>query len=269
MSANVCSSVAPRPTPTRLALLGLAVLAAFTLLAAGGALAAKDSGCVTCHSKTSYRVTHPKLYEYYQNWQVSAHKVAGVTCVDCHGGDPGATGKEAAHKSAALTAAAPGSPLNYRNIPKTCAQCHDDIYQHYKQSEHYQALEDTGDAQVAPNCVTCHGSVNLSVLSVNNVRPFCATCHDEESGNHPWVPEEAQEVLNNFLSIQRYYRGIAIRGNPEEVQAFFGKVDKRIKRLVGDWHSFDLDQIRQQTQELMLMVKEKRKEVMEQAQGKR
>jgi hypothetical protein len=44
--------------------------------------------CVDCHSTPTFLVTNRKLFDYFQKWTSSLHKQEGVTCVDCHGGDP-------------------------------------------------------------------------------------------------------------------------------------------------------------------------------------
>ncbi len=119
-----------------------------------------------------------------------------------------------------------------------------------------------GKEQQGPNCVTCHGSVNTTVLNVNTVRETCAQCHNPETDNRPQVPDKAEEVLNHFLSIHRYYRFITKRADAEDAKAFFSLVDPMIERVSAEWHTFDIDRIDRLTEELVRTMKAKRKDVM-------
>ena len=104
---------------------------------------------------------------------------------------------------------------------------------------------------------------------MNTVRKTCEQCHNEKTGNNPEIPGEAEAVLNNFLSISRYYRFIAARSTPEESKAFFTMVDPMIKRLNADWHTFEIDVIRQQTEDLVRFLKVRRNELMQSPPSKR
>jgi hypothetical protein len=112
-----------------------------------------------------------------------------------------------------------------------------------------------------PTCVTCHGSINGTVLNVTTVEEACSRCHNEESDNHPDTPGEARTLLNRFLSIHRYYRYITVRGDPVETKRFFEKIDRELHTLSMTWHTFDLDEIEKQTEAVLASLKEKREEV--------
>ena len=189
----------------------------------GDVLGAAEDSCVECHSSPQFLVTNKKLYDYYRLWEVSVHGQEEVGCSDCHGGNPAAKDKEAAHRVAALPGGEKTSPVNYQNIPKTCGQCHDEIYKHYTTSKHYEKLlaGERAGKPIGPNCVTCHGSVNTAVLNVGTVRDTCEKCHNRENDNHPDIPDRAEEKLNEFLSIHRYYRFITVRGDPAASQDFY------------------------------------------------
>lgn len=264
---------APRIAPRRW--LGAALLAALVLLAAAAAQGAEPAkteaknSCVDCHSDSRFLVQNKKLYDYFQGWKLSVHAANDVTCSDCHGGDPKAADKKSAHSGAAMGSAARSSAINYQNIPATCARCHKEVYKRFKLSAHYEHLKDTGDGEQGPNCVTCHGSVNTTVLNVTTVRQTCAQCHNDKTGNSPEIPAKAEEVLNNFLSINRYYRFIALRSTPEEGKAFFQFVDPVIKQLNADWHTFDIDAIDQKTHDLVQFMKVRRNDLLQSAKSKR
>lgn len=237
-------------------------------LAQGNAKPTTNS-CEQCHSDPKFLVQNKKLYDYYRDWSVSIHRQEGVTCVDCHGGNPKATTKAAAHGSESLRSSDASSPINYANIPATCATCHEHIYDKYRKSAHFQHLKVADQTEQGPNCVTCHGSLNVSVLNVTTVRATCAQCHNEDTRNNPDIPEEAERVLNNFLSISRYYRFITMRSKPEDAKAFFQVVDPVIRELNADWHTFELDRIEDKTRDLLRFMQLRRKELKEQAPARR
>lgn len=229
---------------------------------------ASANSCVDCHSDPNFLVQNKKLYEYFRNWRSSVHGQENVTCVDCHGGNPKAAGKEAAHGGQAMSAANPSSPISYQNVPQTCANCHKDIYESYRQSEHFKHLQDNPDAKQGPNCVTCHGSVSIAVLNVGTVRQACERCHNKETGNYPEIPEQAEDILSRFLSINRFYRYIATQGDPQEVRAIFKTLDPRIKQLNAHWHTFDLDKVGKETREVVDLLKDQREKISKQRQSR-
>ena len=220
---------------------------------------AKDS-CVDCHGEASFLVTNKKLYDYFQLWRSSVHKQEGVTCVDCHGGDPRSSDKAKAH-GGDLGAARANSAVNFRNIPKTCGGCHEDIYQGFRESSHFEHLASKGQEDQGPTCVTCHGSLSVEVLNVNTVEETCRKCHNEETENSPENAQEARALLNRFLSIHRYYRYITKRGDPAETKRFFEEFDAQIHDLTVTWHTFDLEAIGEKTEAVLERLRAKREAV--------
>jgi nitrate/TMAO reductase-like tetraheme cytochrome c subunit len=220
---------------------------------------AKDS-CVECHSKASFLVTNKKLYDYFQRWSTSIHKQESVTCVDCHGGNREAPGKDRAH-GGDLDEADADSAVNFRNIPKTCGGCHEDIYEGFRDSTHFEHLVEKDQEDQGPTCVTCHGSINVAVLNVNTVEETCRNCHNEETQNSPENAQGARALLGSFLSIHRYYRYITKRGDPAETKRFFEEFDAQIHDLTVTWHTFDLDAIGEKTEAVLQKLRMKREEV--------
>jgi nitrate/TMAO reductase-like tetraheme cytochrome c subunit len=216
--------------------------------------------CVDCHSTPTFLVTNRKLFDYFQKWTSSLHKQEGVTCVDCHGGDPTRADKQGAH-GGELAGSEKGSAVNFRNVPNTCGECHEDIYDGFRKSVHFERVVAKKQEEQGPTCVTCHGSINGTVLNVTTVEEACSRCHNEESDNHPDTPGEARTLLNRFLSIHRYYRYITVRGDPVETKRFFEKIDRELHTLSMTWHTFDLDEIEKQTEAVLASLKEKREEV--------
>ena len=256
----------PRISGTRRRSLKLAVasLAALLLLSlvswkSASAEEAKDS-CVECHGKASFLVTDKQLYDYFQRWDASVHRQEGVNCVDCHGGNPRSFDKEKAH-GGDLGAAKAKSAVNFRNIPKTCGGCHEDIYRGFRESTHFEHLVSKDQEDQGPTCVTCHGSLNVAVLNVNTVEDTCRKCHNQETENSPENAQEARALLNRFLSIHRYYRYITKRGEPAETKQFFEEFDAQIHDLTVTWHTFDLDAIGEKTEAVLEGLRAKREEV--------
>ena len=254
----------------RLSRLGTRLLLAGTLALSaagfGGVLGATEvEGCIACHRDSQFLVTNKKLYDYYRLWEVSVHGQEDTGCSDCHGGNPAAKDKEEAHRGAALPGGKMTSPVNYQNIPKTCGQCHEEIYKHYTTSKHYKKLLEGAKAgkPIGPNCVTCHGSVNTGVLNVRTVRDTCQKCHNRENDNHPDTPDRAEEMLNEFLSVHRYYRYLTVRGDRAASQDFYRRVENETDDLMMFWHSFDLDAIGKRTHALITVLKEKRNDLLQ------
>ena len=96
-----------------------------------------------------------------------------ATCIDCHG----------IHdlKGAADIL----STVNKYNIPKTCSQCHEEIYNNYINSIHGKALE--AGITDTPVCTDCHGEHSI-LSSLDPEAPtfkmalaeqICAGCHED------------------------------------------------------------------------------------------
>ncbi|MBW2289946.1 MAG: cytochrome c3 family protein [Deltaproteobacteria bacterium] len=206
-------------------------------------------------------VTNKKLYDYFLRWGDSIHMQEGVSCHDCHGGSPGISDKKGAHDGS-LGGDEATSAVNFRNIPDTCGECHDDIFEGFRKSEHFeQVSSEENEEQQAPTCVTCHGAINVAAPDVTTVEEICQQCHNEDSDNQPENPRKARALLNRLLSIHRYYRYITVRGDPVEMKPFFARIDAQISDLTVTWHSFDLETIEEKTETVLNELKAKRGEV--------
>jgi len=216
--------------------------------------------CVDCHRNPDFIVTHPKLYGYYRDWEKSVHRMSEVTCFDCHGGNPDVRDKDGAH-GGELGEANARSAVNFANVPATCGDCHDEVHDAYVKSRHFEHLVKARDEKQGPSCVTCHGSMNTHTLNVNTVEEVCASCHTKARKNHPEIPGKARDALNRMLSMDRIYRYIGRRMEPEEAAPFMRDMDDRMHRVAVEWHSFDLDAVAEQTAATLKILKAKRVEV--------
>jgi predicted CXXCH cytochrome family protein len=175
-----------RPTVAarRIVLCLSAMLLLFTL-----ALGQKKSSCIECHSKLAdTRLSAPaKLFDN------DIHHARGLSCNDCHGGDPNADTKEGAKdpRKGYL-----GKPKTL-DIPAYCGKCHSDANlmkrfnpslrvdqeKEYYTSVHGRLLKEKSETRVA-TCISCH-SVHgiraiadpLSSVYPSNVAETCSKCH--------------------------------------------------------------------------------------------
>ena len=118
-----------------------------------------------------------QLEATFNSYEQSVHgkAVAGgsekaAVCTDCHG----------AHDI--LGGGDPKSTVFKFNVPNTCAKCHADVAQHYKESIHGQQIA-RGNWQ-SPVCTDCHGIHTIkapkdpnSAVAAANVQNTCGACH--------------------------------------------------------------------------------------------
>jgi predicted CXXCH cytochrome family protein len=130
-------------------------------------------------------VCHPDVRVRFEE---SVHRVEGLDCSSCHGGDPSATTVATAHRGGFR-----GVPRR-RDVPGLCASCHADIGRMrsynlptdqlalYQTSRHGRLLA-KGDERVAV-CSDCHGAHDIRARTDPQSRVFpanipatCARCH--------------------------------------------------------------------------------------------
>ncbi len=238
-----------------------AMSAAVLLFALTGPMTVRaGDSCVDCHGNPNFIVTNKKLFDYFQEWDKSIHRQEDITCSDCHGGNPEVSSKKKAHggKGGRLRMQ---NAVNFQNIPSTCGQCHDDIYDGYRLSNHFKHLKIKKQVKQGPNCVTCHGSLNAVALNVNTVKQTCTLCHNTETGNSAWIPKKAEWLLNKYLSIHRLFRFVSIRADDEQTRQFVKDISDNIQALAEDWHKFDLASFEGKTKALLDLLKTKRNEI--------
>jgi predicted CXXCH cytochrome family protein len=117
--------------------------------------------CARCH-EGMYQSTLDSVHQR----ELAAGNENAAVCTDCHG----------AHDI--------GPPSVPRSkIPRTCRNCHSEIYARYAESVHGEALIGEGNPDV-PTCVDCHGVHELAGPSNSPFRLFspqiCAECHADQ-----------------------------------------------------------------------------------------
>lgn len=175
---------------------------------------ATENVCIMCHIEMEEAI----LKDPVADWSASVHKKAGVSCENCHGGDP--TDFEMAMDPAS---GYKGKPAK-KDIPALCGSCHSDIermrkfnirtdqFDSYKTSKHGIGLLQKGDEKVA-SCVDCHS--NHKVLSKNdpkspvyrfNVPETCSRCHsNKELMTQYNKPHNQLELYKDSVHGKRLY----------------------------------------------------------------
>jgi predicted CXXCH cytochrome family protein len=150
--------------------------------------AQKKNSCIDCHAQ----LADPRLSTPVKLFENDTHRARGLSCNDCHGGDPNADTSEAAKdpRKGFL-----GKPRTV-DIPAYCGKCHSDanLMKRFnpslrvdQESEYYSSVHGrllkTGEQKVA-TCISCHTvhgiraiSDPLSSVYPLNVADTCAKCH--------------------------------------------------------------------------------------------
>lgn len=144
---------------------------------------------MACHRAFESDVSAPT-----QVMDHDVHRQRGLTCADCHGGDPTASDQAAAMDPAKGFIGRPSRG----EIPQFCARCHadpaymrkynpnlpTDQYAKYLTSQHGKKFQQ-GDTDVAV-CTSCHEAHGirskndpLSPVYVTNIPGTCAACHSD------------------------------------------------------------------------------------------
>ncbi|MBI2072982.1 MAG: hypothetical protein HYT81_08130, partial [Gemmatimonadetes bacterium] len=105
-----------------------------------GARPALPNACITCHERLPATTAGGHSF---QDWRASPHGRAGATCDKCHGGDPTASDREAAHRDV-YSSRESRSKVYYTRIPATCGSCHQQELGFFTESRHYQRLVTSG-----------------------------------------------------------------------------------------------------------------------------
>ena len=173
---------------TKLATL-LLFSAAVLLIAACPVAAQQKSSCIDCHIKLEGELGNPA-----RSIKDDIHLSRGLSCNDCHGGDPTKYDKKAAKDPSKGYLGRPQTV----NIPAFCGKCHNDASfmkkfnpalrvdqeKEYSTSVHGQLLK-KGNTKVA-TCISCHGvhgiravTDALSSVYPSNVAETCSKCHSD------------------------------------------------------------------------------------------
>lgn len=161
----------------------------FALVAASAATGEdKADSCVECHALLPDELGAPVV-----GMKHDLHTAHGLSCADCHGGDPADPDLSSMEPEKGFR----GVPTR-QQVPDFCARCHSDpAYmrrfnpsaptnqrERYQTSVHGKRLAE-GDEKVA-NCVSCHGVHGMrpasqadSPVYPANIPATCGHCHSD------------------------------------------------------------------------------------------
>ena len=165
----------------------------FVLLFLPVVVSADETVCLQCHAGLEGRLGEPVGL-----WRDSVHAANGISCHDCHGGDP--TDFEMAMSPERGFVGVP----DYAAVPEFCGRCHIGVKDDYLASAHGKAL-DVGGAQ----CVVCHGNHDIQLATIDLINEeSCSRCHDyERAGNVKQVISSTEETLTGLeMSVAALHR---------------------------------------------------------------
>jgi hypothetical protein len=222
---------------------GLVLLAGLWLLPLLMAqqVAGAENSCVRCHQDLTKSTF---IGSKYLDWQTSIHAKEGVTCNRCHGGDPSAAQKEAAH-AGVYNSSDPRSRVYYKQVPGMCGACHRRDLNAFKRSIHYTFLEQIG---AGPTCVTCHESHATEIITPRQIPSRCEECHNKRTGTAPEVPMRAQGLLlliNETASLVTCAKEKVPADNPQRVRTW-KETYVAMETVRDEWHAFDFSQVQNQ-----------------------
>ena len=146
-------------------------------------------------------------------FKTDIHYASGLTCADCHGGDPTTDDQDAAMNKAKGYLGVPKK----QDIPRVCGRCHgpgegalksryhlDDVLSKFHMSVHGRALESN---PAGPQCVSCHGVHNIarveeprSPVHASKVVDTCAHCHSNASYMRDFNPTLPVDQKDKYLT---------------------------------------------------------------------
>ncbi len=200
-----------------------------------GARVVDEGVCVDCHTSEEMKEDYVTIP---QEWKMSIHYANGVSCHDCHGGDP----DEAAVSCGTPHSGFVGTPKHV-NVPSMCGKCHIGIMKSYHSGGHGRALQQTGKG---PSCVTCHGSHKIQKASIgiiNKVR--CQKCHSYERA----------KIMKQALFMTEKRIGdledqlVALKSSgilPDEEEKMLFRTQAEFRTL---FHTIDVDLVKDRTDE--------------------
>ena len=130
----------------------------------------RSEKCLACHEDM----------KGVENWNMSMHKTAGVSCDTCHSAHVAKVEKD----------------LLAEKEPYLCFNCHKNIRAQVNKQSHHP-IQEQFVARQALKCSSCHdpmGTPNIkAMIRADSVNELCYKCHAEKRGpyafEHPPVPE--------------------------------------------------------------------------------
>jgi hypothetical protein len=202
--------------------LGLVVAILLLIPCAAAEAAPAATSCTLCHANADMAgEASPPIVEHEK---IGAHAAAGLSCHDCHGGNPDPALADSLEAMDPSYAASPFRGVPKRTeIPAFCGRCHSDptFMKRYKPdarvdqereywtSRHGELLKG-GDTKVA-TCVDCHSTHGiLSPANVESpvyplhVADTCSRCHsDAQRMAGYWLPDGRPLPIDQYAHWRR------------------------------------------------------------------
>lgn len=156
-----------------------------------------ESTCVSCHTNSGlWEPERRHLYVDYDEISSGLHWQAGVSCHDCHGGDPTQVDFQQAHDVDSGFQRAPTAA----EVPSRCGKCHSneeymrpftegpwvDYVDRFRRSVHGKDLQERGGDRAA-TCTSCHRVHNMrrpddpeSLVFPTRLAQTCGRCHENQ-----------------------------------------------------------------------------------------
>jgi len=184
--------------------------------------------CTQCHAGQPGHLGEPVGL-----WQTSVHHENGISCHDCHGGDPTDFAMAMSPERGFI-----GVPEK-QDIPAFCGRCHVGIKEDYMKSAHGQALGSGG-----PQCVTCHNSHAIVRASLDLINPeSCSRCH--EYGRAAEIRGALEATDNRIADLESELKSLHNDGfSTDEMEGALFSLRNDYHRI---FHSVDVDQVVSQT----------------------
>lgn len=198
---------------------------------------ARADACLECHKSSVFKVKHKLLYDYFIAYEVSVHGLAGLSCVDCHGGDPDAIDdKDAAHAGVKAKERA-------AYAMEACAACHTHESFAFNNTEHTGI---TAGEEHAITCIACHGSMEMDVIHADKVKKRCLKCHDDDGAEG--LAGRTEIMLEQVHTIMGYMDFLE---DQDPATATMSRLRGSFDRLTAAWHRFDLETAEGEAQKLL------------------
>lgn len=187
-----------------------------------------ETVCLQCHAGQPGSLGAP-----VRDWQGSVHQRNGISCHDCHGGDPTDFANAMSPERGFI-----GAP-DYEQVPEFCGRCHVGVLGDYRESAHGRKVQE-GGAQ----CVICHGNhaVQEASLDLINERD-CSRCHDYQRAAE--IRAALAETDARLLTVSAGFERIKYLGaNVEEGKGRLFDLRNRFHRV---FHSVEVEKVRAET----------------------
>lgn len=227
----------------------LGYVLAFGLVFWAAAGHAATNTCITCHESL---LPSTQRAHNFAEWKNSVHAQSGVTCDQCHGGNPTTSDVKQAHQGV-VRSIQPNSPLYFKRIADTCGKCHGSEAAEYKKSFHAKELERAGRG---PNCTTCHGSMATRILSPQELEQTCSLCHSLRS-----VASEALVTLNQAGAALKRWKDAAAQARAKgqwtkDQESALASAQQSYQEAQRKWHSLDMAAVLNQSHKIITDAKQ-------------